>query len=54
MTTTQVTITELESDIQYLQANLANGWYNNQNEKNEVSAELEELKAQVIRLRKTK
>ena len=40
----KVTLTDLEMEIQYLEANLANGWHETQEEKNEVSAELEQLK----------
>tara|TARA_R100000278_G_scaffold111246_2_gene88715 strand:+ start:304 stop:456 length:153 start_codon:yes stop_codon:yes gene_type:complete len=37
-------IADLEMDIQYLEANLANGWYETQEERNEVSSELESSK----------
>ncbi len=42
-------IEELKLDIQYLQAVLANGWYNGQEEKNERSAELEEYQQSLKR-----
>jgi len=42
-------IEELKLDIQYLQAVLANGWYNGQQEKNERSAELEEYQQAIKR-----
>jgi len=50
--TTQETIKELEMDIQYLQSVLVSGWEKTQEYKNEVSAELEELKHKVRNLKK--
>lgn len=54
--TTQETIKELEIEIQYLQAVLANGWHIsrfNQDDKNITSAQLEQLEKKVTKLRKT-
>ena len=53
--TTKETIKELEIEIQYLQAVLANGWHISrfsQDEKNITSAQLEQLEKKVTKLRK--
>ena len=49
--TTQEAIKELEIDIQYLQSILVSGWEKTQEYKNEVSAELEQLKQKVTNLK---
>jgi|14BtaG_2_1085337.scaffolds.fasta_scaffold47485_3 hypothetical protein len=49
--TTQETITELEMDIQYQVAILKNGWHDNQIEKHEAQAELEELQQKLKNLK---
>lgn len=45
-------IQELEIYIQYLKANLANGWYNGQEDKNNVSSELEHITNQLKDIKK--
>ena len=45
------TIQDLEMDIQYLEANLANGWYNGDDDKHNVQSELETLKAKLKRIK---
>ena len=44
----QETIQELEMDIQYLTDKVANGWYNGQDEKNNILAEREYLEGKLI------
>jgi|TARA_R110000744_G_scaffold165916_4_gene282996 hypothetical protein len=46
----QETIQELEMDIQYLTDKVANGWYNGQDEKNNILAEREYLEGKLIRV----
>jgi hypothetical protein len=46
----QETIQELEMDIQYLTDKVANGWYNGQDEKNNILAQREYLESKLIRI----
>jgi len=48
----QETIQELEMDIQYLTDKVANGWYNGQDEKNNILAQREYLESKLIRINK--
>jgi len=48
----QETIQELEMDIKYLTDKVANGWYNGQDEKNNILAEREYLEGKLIRINK--